>query len=98
MGCMNFCTVKDIVLKKIYLLTMYVIFSGKFVSAQPLVDRDGWMPVLHAPHYASKLELFLTEQAKGRLSHSKVTRKPLLLDELTSFGQRETAPAILSLY
>ena len=33
-----------------------------------------------------------------RLSNLKVARKLPLLDELTSFGQRETAPAIHSLY
>ena len=54
--------------------------------------------VCHLRHYASKLEVILIEQAAWRLSHSKDARKPPLLDELTSFGQRESAPAILGLY
>ena len=49
-------------------------------------------------HYASKLEVILIEQASLRLSHSQVTRQPPLLDDLTSFGQRESAQAILGLY
>ena len=49
-------------------------------------------------HYVPILEVFLIEQAAWILGHSKVTRKPPLLDELTSFGQRESAPAILGLY
>ena len=49
-------------------------------------------------HYASKLEFIPIEQAAWRLSHSKVTLKPPLLDELTSFGQKESAPAIPGLY
>ena len=36
-------------------------------------------------HYACKLEIILIKQAAWRLSNSKVTRKPPLLDELTSF-------------
>ena len=51
-----------------------------------------------SPHYASKLEVILTEQAAWRLSHLKVTQKPPHLDELTCFGQRKIAPAILGLY
>ena len=48
--------------------------------------------------FASKLEVILIEQAAWRLSHSKVPRRPPLLDQLTSFGQRESVPAILGLY
>ena len=47
---------------------------------------------------ASKLKVILIEQSAWRLSHAKVTRKPPLLDELTSFGKREPAQAILGLY
>ena len=46
----------------------------------------------------SKLEVILIEQAAWRLSNSKITGKPPLLDELTSFGQKESATAILGLY
>ena len=52
----------------------------------------------NAMHYTSKLEVILIEKAAWRLSHSKVSRKPPLLDELTGFGQRESALAILGLY
>ena len=38
------------------------------------------------------------KQAAWRFSHLKATRKPRLLDEVTSFGQGETAQAILGLY
>ena len=48
--------------------------------------------------FASKLEVILIEQAAWRLSHSKVPQRPPLLDQMTSFGQRESAPAILGLY
>ena len=51
-----------------------------------------------APHYGSKLAVILIEPAAWRLSRSTVKRKPTLVDELTSFGQRESAPAILGLY
>ena len=40
-------------------------------------------------HYVSKLEVILVEQAAWRSSHSLVTWKPPLLDELTCFGQTE---------
>ena len=49
-------------------------------------------------HYASKLEVILIEKSAWRLSHSKVSWKPPLLDELIGFGQRESALAILGLY
>ena len=78
-----------------------------YISPQFLLDRltrqeERWVswppPPLPIAHYASKLEVILIEQAAWRLSHSKVTRKPPLLDELTSLRQRESAPAILGLY
>ena len=42
-------------------------------------------------------KLFSLSTLYGDLSHSKVTQKPTLLDELTSFGQGESDPAILDL-
>ena len=63
-----------------------------------VVQRFMRVNVSPGAHCVSKLEVFLIEQAAWILSNSKVTRKPPLLDELTSFGQRESAPAILGLY
>ena len=45
-------------------------------------------------HSASKLEGILSDQTAWGLSYSKVTP---LLDELASFGLRESAPAIRGL-
>ena len=56
------------------------------------VDKDFCVSRLF--HCASKFEVILIEQA----AWTKVNRKPPQLDELTSFGQRETTPAILGLY
>ena len=44
--------------------------------------------LLNPGHYASKHTVIPIEQVAWRLSHSKGTRKPPLLVELTSFGQR----------
>ena len=60
------------------------------------VNNQSLQQVSAIPH-ASKLEVILIEQAAWRLSNSKVTRKPPLLDKLTIFGQSESAPAILGL-
>ena len=51
---------------------------------------ESWDPGIQDPT--------IFEQAACRLNHSKVTRKPQLLDELTSFVQRESSPIILGLY
>ena len=39
---------------------------------------------IYGIHNAYKLEVILIDQAAWRLSHSKVTRKPPLLDELSN--------------
>ena len=73
--------------------TMHILLTSH-ISMSVLHNE----PCTHILHYASKLEVILSDLAAWRLSHSKVTRKPPLLDELISFGQWESAPAILGLY
>ena len=70
------------------------ITHANFISFGMIFNRPG----VAGAHYASKHKVILIDQAAWILSYSKVTRKPPLLSELTSFGQRESAPAILDLY
>ena len=65
--------------------------AGPIEQGRPSVSYVGH-------NYSSKLEVILIEQAEWKLSHLKDTRKQPLLDTLTNFGQRESAPAILGLY
>ena len=45
-----------------------------------------------------KWKSFPLGKAHAEIEPFKVAWRPPLLDELTSYGQRESAPAILSLY
>ena len=79
----NFLVAKTIYLNLLVLVSFQPKCMGTLCFCKKFLFVLLYVNTIHIFHYASKLE---------------VTRKPPLLDELTSFGRRESVPTILGPY